>query len=871
VTAVIPTVMIAMLRFIGDDLERHEVPFTGLTLPSFVFDSTVPLGSTWLDILHTDDESWQENTPNTRIALDELPTEHTITPQGWIEATTNPNHDNVGLWLHDDSPASASWSTGNSNTIGYWLLAQDNKPEPWADLGLRSELTFLNFEDRPPAQDNSPEPWADLGLRSGLTFLDFKGNTCTCEAKYSNATAAVTPIFGYTDTALQLDYDLGTNTGNNIWVQIRCDFSQPLDLLSYDHLRFDWRGSPTDDPTLSNSLQVGMVDTNGNHFAKVTYRHVVHHSWWGQLVIPFSLFEPSDNGTPFDSHEIKGIFFSVVKTAKNPEDPNDVDDIGGTGSIAIDNLNAYKVVSPDTVPGDFETVVSNPVAAQKATSWIASWQQSTGLVKSWEEEGTCVAHTYDQALALIVFADHGIWSEADALVDVLAAIQNPDGSWYKSYDCVTLDPVHTNKWEGDIAWAVYALRRYLDLGGTHTQAETALQNGASWLADPEQFNSAEGCLKKDHTEGTIDAWWAFQAAGASHAGDAESIKNCLLTYYWDDEIGRFNGDRDPSHLPPYMDRWHPPYLDNQTWGAAFLKAIGETEKARRALRYARDVLRVPAQGGQLFGFDGNAGPWSVWNEGTAQYVAVGGEGANDFLQEPQAQQREDGAMPGSPDKFTGSGVWTTRWHGIAPTSWLYFALSDEPFHVHAMSTLYSIASQDGWVLESAEKSNKGGSINASASTLRLGDDKTKKQYRSILSFSTKGLPDDAVITKVTLKVRRQGVIGGGNPVTTFQGFMVDIKKGYFGTSALQTADFQTTASKTYGPFKPALSSNWYSIDLTGGKSYINKSSSYSGLTQIRLRFKLDDNNNTIANYLSLYSGNASSSYRPQLIIEYYVP
>ena len=146
----------------------------------------------------------------------------------------------------------------------------------------------------------------------------------------------------------------------------------------------------------------------------------------------------------------------------------------------------------------------------------------------------------------------------------------------------------------------------------------------------------------------------------------------------------------------------------------------------------------------------------------------------------------------------------------------------------------------------------------------------KKQYRGILSFSTgAGLPDNAVITKVTLKVKKQGIIGGGNPVATFQGFMVDIKKGFFGTTALQTSDFQAAAHKTYGPFMTALGGGWYSIDLTPGKGYINKLSTLSGLTQIRLRFKLDDNNNTVANYLSLYSGNAPAASRPQLIIEYY--
>jgi hypothetical protein len=187
-------------------------------------------------------------------------------------------------------------------------------------------------------------------------------------------------------------------------------------------------------------------------------------------------------------------------------------------------------------------------------------------------------------------------------------------------------------------------------------------------------------------------------------------------------------------------------------------------------------------------------------------------------------------------------------------------------------TLRSSGAQNGWVLESTESSNKGGTIDNTAATLRLGDDNLKRQYRSILSFATgAALPDDAVITKVTLKVKKQGVTGGGNPVTIFQGFMVDIRKGTFGTAALQITDFQAAANKSYGPFMTAPSGGWYSINLTSGKGYINKLSTLSGLTQIRLRFSLDDNNNAVANYLSLFSGNAPAASRPQLIIEYYVP
>ena len=189
-------------------------------------------------------------------------------------------------------------------------------------------------------------------------------------------------------------------------------------------------------------------------------------------------------------------------------------------------------------------------------------------------------------------------------------------------------------------------------------------------------------------------------------------------------------------------------------------------------------------------------------------------------------------------------------------------------------TLMSTGVQDGWVLESSETSNLGGKVDYAGTTFNVGDDATKKQYRGILSFNTgPGLPDNAVITKVTLKIKKQGMLGIGDPFTLFQGMLVDMKLGFFGTAAsLATSDFQLAAGKSFGPFKPVPANGWYSFDLTPGKAIVNKLANGSGLTQIRLRFKLDDNNNTVANYVKFYSGNyGTASLRPQLIIEYYVP
>jgi basic membrane protein A and related proteins len=183
--------------------------------------------------------------------------------------------------------------------------------------------------------------------------------------------------------------------------------------------------------------------------------------------------------------------------------------------------------------------------------------------------------------------------------------------------------------------------------------------------------------------------------------------------------------------------------------------------------------------------------------------------------------------------------------------------------------------QDGWVLETGEKTNLGGLLNATNPTFMLGDDATKKQYRAILSFTTSGLPDDAVITSTKLTLRRQAIKGGGNPFTMFQGLLIDVRKGYFGTTnTLQPMDFQAAASKPgLGPFKPAPVGTVYTVDLPGtAYPYINKQLAGNGLTQLRLRFKLDDNNNAVANFISLYSGNhGTASYRPTLVITYYRP
>jgi hypothetical protein len=182
----------------------------------------------------------------------------------------------------------------------------------------------------------------------------------------------------------------------------------------------------------------------------------------------------------------------------------------------------------------------------------------------------------------------------------------------------------------------------------------------------------------------------------------------------------------------------------------------------------------------------------------------------------------------------------------------------------------AIGNQDGWILESNEASNKGGSMNYQATKLNIGDDTANKQYIAILSFDTSSIPDNAVITAVTLKVKYAG-ISGTLPFKTHGKLLADIPNGSFSNNpAIQLGDFiATVGKKAVLAFTNNKVDNWYSQSFNSTDfQYINL---LSDITQFRLRFAKDDNNDSGADYLKIYSGNAPLTYRPQLIITWHLP
>jgi len=202
-------------------------------------------------------------------------------------------------------------------------------------------------------------------------------------------------------------------------------------------------------------------------------------------------------------------------------------------------------------------------------------------------------------------------------------------------------------------------------------------------------------------------------------------------------------------------------------------------------------------------------------------------------------------------------------------------LVDRKVPVIQSATFSSDGAQDGWVMESKETSNKGGTMNSNAITFRLGDNGQNNQYRSILSFQTDSLPDNAVITQAMLTMQLETTVGV-DPFKTHLNIWVDIRQGAFGSfgpfqiGALQVSDFQAPASLyTAGTVMNNPVGGWYWTTLDAKSfPFIN----LKGTTQFRLGFQLDDDNDKRDDYLSFFSGDYSvPSARPQLSIKYYVP
>jgi hypothetical protein len=275
----------------------------------------------------------------------------------------------------------------------------------------------------------------------------------------------------------------------------------------------------------------------------------------------------------------------------------------------------------------------------------------------------------------------------------------------------------------------------------------------------------------------------------------------------------------------------------------------------------------------------DASDFSVSTTGTISGAAISGVSGSGYLYTVSAATGSgdgtlrldvidnDSILDASPPAFGWARGWQWQFHNRRSV----YGQENRCHHVN--QTFRSNGKNDGWVLESGENTNRGGSLNAKTATFLLGDDKQDRQYRAILDFPTDSLPDNAVVTKVILMIKGEGV-AGTNPFVTHQNILVDIRSGSFGNlgpfayRGLQNMDFQSPSSRDgVGVIQNNPYYGWYWTWLDSSAfQYIN----VYGITQFRLRFQLDDNDDRGNDYLRFFSGDTGNlGDRPQLVIEYY--
>lgn len=307
------------------------------------------------------------------------------------------------------------------------------------------------------------------------------------------------------------------------------------------------------------------------------------------------------------------------------------------------------------------------------------------------------SHTYDAAVSVIALCKLNRPSEARGVLLTLKHLMGNDGSIGASFNTIGDNYYNRSGLKaGTIAWAGYAAVYYQRATGS-TEFLSMAQQLASFLLKHQIQRSGDlrnglitagGGAEFAATEHQIDAWFFLRdlsgvTANAVYRSAAEDIRRSLLKTVWNEKEGRFHVAVTQGQKSSGM------ALDVSSWGALFLVAVGEREKAERSLAFAERNFRSEDRG--VSGYKPYCGivsdypgiNWSrkniVWGEGTLgmalAYQRVGDrKGAERILDEMikmQAISKTGGLMYSTrefPDFCAAPGV--------ASTGWLILALDE---------------------------------------------------------------------------------------------------------------------------------------------------------------------------------------------------
>lgn len=238
-------------------------------------------------------------------------------------------------------------------------------------------------------------------------------------------------------------------------------------------------------------------------------------------------------------------------------------------------------------------------ASDRAYQWLKAQQDLTagyameGLVDSFDDwwsatERRQIVYTYDQAVAAIAFMLEGDRARAEKVLDKLAAIQDPDGSWINSYWWNGYGE-EIRKHVGPVAWVAMAYMSYEKLYGSN-RYDASAKKAMDWIIT---FQKPNGGIAGGRTTWDLNGAWSDEVwSSTEHNQDvynllryyatkfndrttaynqaAADVKSFLDYVVWDDTLKRWYGGfkNDTSLKDPLVP------MDVNPWGVMALGLTG---------------------------------------------------------------------------------------------------------------------------------------------------------------------------------------------------------------------------------------------------------------------------------------------------------
>ncbi|MDD5067951.1 MAG: carbohydrate binding domain-containing protein, partial [bacterium] len=240
--------------------------------------------------------------------------------------------------------------------------------------------------------------------------------------------------------SLRITYQKAADGWAACWTFLNSDLAAGMDISSYNFLGFRVKGEKG-----GEMFNVNLVDTDDHTaaFSCMKYLFSGAGTEWQQVIIPFS-------DMPFEAvnlKNVKNISFDFPRIGK--------------GILYIDQLElGYK--KDLKITRDYSRLLKvkpGPGSAGTPLDWLRSQKGSMGLIRSFND-GTSLAHIYDQSLSVIAFSAAGERSMAEDILKFLAKHQSKNGSFPASYDAETGDVLNPVSYSGNNAWVLMAINYY---------------------------------------------------------------------------------------------------------------------------------------------------------------------------------------------------------------------------------------------------------------------------------------------------------------------------------------------------------------------------------------------------------------------------